>query len=64
MPTTLGTGGNQRSFDINSSAAEARTWFVYSTVIALALVVLFYALRWALTGRLRPLWPVEAWVEK
>lgn len=37
----------------------AKTWFVYSTGIAVVLIILFYGVRWAMTGRLRPLWPLS-----
>jgi hypothetical protein len=40
--------------DAYAAQAESALWF--AALAAPALVLAFYALRWAMTGRLRPLW--------
>ena len=40
--------------DAYAEQAEDTLWF--AAIVAPALVLVFYALRWAMTGRLRPLW--------
>ena len=42
------------SRDLYEERAELLAWI--GAIVGPALIVLFYALRWAMTGRLRPLW--------
>jgi len=42
--------------DANESRVQWMSWT--GVILAPALVLLFYALRWAMTGRVRPLWPL------
>ncbi|MCV2439857.1 hypothetical protein [Paucibacter sp. DJ2R-2] len=51
------TDNDLHKFDVYSSAESAKSWYFFSTLGAIALTLLFYALRWAMTGRLFPLWP-------
>jgi len=44
--------------DANESRVQWMSWT--GIILAPALVLLFYALRWAMTGRVRPLWLLRA----
>jgi hypothetical protein len=42
---------------VRDASEERAQWLMWAGVIlALALVLLFYAVRWAMTGKIRPLW--------
>jgi hypothetical protein len=53
---------NVARLSVVRDANEARVqWMAWTgMILAPALVLLFYALRWAMTGKVRPLWPLRS----
>lgn len=45
---------------VRDGAEERAQWLMWTGgIVGSALVVLFYAVRWAMTGKIRPLWPLS-----
>ncbi len=49
--------GLNRQASERESIADVATWFLW--VPQLGLIFLFYGVRWAILGRVRPLWPLR-----